>query len=288
MIPWSEFTWAGQRRYTMDGSQPNLSTQIRPLPTAVAGGLFFGSLTWLHFYQKRTIWAAGSSFRIVDDFDESLSANYGGHFTGGYFLSYLSTDMLITSGFDPKMATICGSMMGFTYQYYVEVLDGYGSDFGFSPYDAYFQSAGAIFYLGSYYSPFLQNFTPKADYYPASWFGDRPKYLSKTPIDDYSAWTFWLSTNVHNLLPDAAKPYWPEWLNIATGYSARNLGYPDQYRVLVLAPDVNLAKILPEGGPVWNWWRQTLVFLKIPGPALEFQINKETRFYLFYPFNINF
>jgi hypothetical protein len=288
VVPWDQFTWAGSPRVTMDGAQPNLSTRIRPVPAAVVGGIYFGSLTWLHFYQKRTIWAAGSSFRIVDDFDESLSANYGGHFTGGYFLSSISTDMLITSGFGLSTATIFGSMMGFAYQWYVEVLDGYGKDFGFSPYDAYFQSAGAVYYLCSSYSPFLQNFTPKADYYPASWFGNRKKYLAKTPIDDYSAWTFWMSANVHNLLPDDAKQYWPKWLNLAAGYSARDLGYPDRYRVIVLALDFNLSKILPEGGPMWNWWRQTLGFLKIPGPAVEFQVNRETRFYVLYPFKINF
>lgn len=286
-VPWSEFTWAGAPRCTMDGSQPNLSTQIRPVPAAIVGGLYFGSLTWLHFYQKRTIWAEGSSFRIVDNFDESLSANYGGHFAGGYFLSYLSTEMLLTSGFGLNMASICGTIMGAAYQLYVEVLDGYGKDYGFSPYEVYSQTLGAVYYIVTVYSPFLQNFTPKADYYPAPWFGDRKKYLSKTPIDDYSAWTFWMSANVHNLLPERAARAYPDWLNLAVGYSARNLGYPDRYRVLVFALDFNLAKILPEGGAVWNWWRQTLAFVKIPGPALEFEQRGPTRLYLVYPFKVN-
>jgi hypothetical protein len=288
LFPWERFTWAGSPRATMDGAQPNLSTQIRPLPAAIVAGAYFGSLTWLHIYQERTIWAAGSSFRVVDDWDESLSANYGGHFTGGYVLSSLSTDMLITAGFSPNTAMIFGSLMGFAYQWYVEVLDGYGKDYGWSPGEVTFQSAGAVYYFCSCYSPFLQNFTPKADYYPAPWFGDKKKALAKTPIDDYSAWTFWMSANMHNLLYGQREGGWPSWLNLAAGYSARDLGYPARYRVLVFALDFNLAKIIPEGGPVWNWWRQAFGFLKIPGPALEFQINKETRFYLLYPFKINF
>ncbi|HXX62954.1 MAG TPA: hypothetical protein VEO56_04075 [Bacteroidota bacterium] len=270
----------------MDGAQPNLSTQIRPIPAATVGGLYFGSLTWLHFYQKRTIWAAGSSFRIADNYDESLSANYGGHFTGGYFLSYLSTEMLLTSGFGLKMATICGTLMGFAYQFYVEALDGYGKDYGFSPYEFYWQTLGTIYYYASYSWPALQDFVPKTDYYPASSFGQKQKYLSKTPIDDYSAWTFWMSANVHHLLPSATQRYYPDWLNLAVGYSARNLGYPDRFRVLVFALDFNLAKILPKGGAVWNWWRQTLVFLKIPGPALEIQMPGQKRLYLLYPFKV--
>ncbi len=288
LLPREEFTWAGNPRVTMDGSLPNLTSRIRPLPAAIAAGAYFGSLTWLHIYQERTIWAAGASFHVVDDWDESLSANYGGHFTGGYFLSYLSTEMLLTSGFSLTAADLFGSMMGFAYQWYVEVLDGYGRDYGWSPGEVTFQSAGAVYYLCSCYSPFLQNFMPKADYYPAPWFGDRKKYLAKTPIDDYSAWTFWMSANVYNLLPASGKKYWTDWLNLAVGYSARDLGYPDRYRVLVFALDINLARILPEGGAVWNWWRQTLGFLKIPGPALEFQLKRETRLYLLYPFKMNF
>ncbi len=287
-VPREQFVWAGSPRVTMDGAMPNLATQIRPLPAAIVAGAYFGSLTWLHFYQERTIWAAGATFHVVDDWDESLSANYGGHFTGGYFLSYVSTEMLLTSGFSLTAATILGSVMGFAYQWYVEVLDGYGRDYGWSPGEVTFQSAGALFYFCSCYSPFLQNFTPKADYYPAPWFGDRKKAFAKTPIDDYSAWTFWMSANIHNLSGADGRTFWPDWLNLAVGYSARDLGYPDRYRVLVFGLDLNLAKILPEGGPVWNWWRQTLGFLKIPGPALEFQLKKETRLYLCYPFKINF
>ena len=286
-VPWSEFTWAGARRYTMDGAQPNLTTQIRPVPAAISGGVYFGTLVWLHIYQERTIWLAKSSFRIDDNFDESLSANYGGHFAGGYVLSSVSSDMLLTSGFSLRMATICGTLMGFAYQFYVEALDGYGKDYGFSPYEFYAQTLGCIYYYASCSSAFLQNFVPKADYYPAPWFGDKQKYLAKTPIDDYSAWTFWMSANVHNLLPEPAGKHYPEWLNLAVGYSARNLGYPDRYRVLVVGLDFNLAKILPEGGDVWNWWRQSFQFVKIPGPALEFHERGPTRFYFVFPFKIH-
>jgi hypothetical protein len=288
VVPPQQFNWAGCPRVTMYGSDPYVFTHVKPIPALVTGGVYFGVLTWLHFYQKRTFWSSTASFRAVNNPNYALDANYGGHFTAGYFLSYLSTESLVESGFGLEMSTILGTIMGESYQYYVEIMDGYGADWGFSAYKITANTLGAAMYLASYYSPFLQNFNPKADYFPAPWYGDKPRNPSQTPIDDYSAWTFWMSVNVHNLLPESAQNSWPSWLNIAIGNAARNLGYPDQQRVNVIGLDFNLARILPEGGSTWNWIRQSLAFIMIPGPAFEIKSHAKPQGYVFYPFNPHF
>jgi hypothetical protein len=53
---------------------------------------------------------------------------------------------------------------------------------------------------------------------------------------------------------------------------------------LVLTLDYNMAKLLPDGGNTWNWFKQSLNLLKFPSPAIE--IGKVTRFYLLFPFKI--
>ncbi|HZV13082.1 MAG TPA: hypothetical protein VFA55_07690, partial [Candidatus Kapabacteria bacterium] len=231
-VPPEQFTFAGVRRYVLDGSQPLKVTDIKPGAVLSVFGTYFATLTALHIYQEKTIWAASSSFRIRDNFDESLSANYGGHMIGGYYMSYLSEESLLACGVSTKLAPIYGALMGLGYQVYVEVLDGYGADYALSPYEMYSNIFGVAFYLGSQYSPFLQNFVPKVNYYPATWYGDLPKAGSMTPIDDYSAWNFWICVNVPHLISENYSSAWPSWLDLAVGYSARNLGYPDRSRII--------------------------------------------------------
>jgi hypothetical protein len=183
--------------------------------------------------------------------------------------------------------------MGLGYQTYVEVLDGYGINFEFSPYETYAQTLGVVYYLATQFSPFLQNFVPKFNYYPSSWFGGLPKAASQTPIDDYSAWNFWLTINIPNLTKGALKPIWPDWLNLSLGYGARNLDDPGEARIVTLSLDYNLVELLPDGGPTWNWFKQTLNFFKFPSPTIEWRFDRlgwksqgSPRFYLLYPFQI--
>ena len=90
-----------------------------------------------------------------------------------------------------------------------------------------------------------------------------------TPIDDYSAWNFWICVNVPHLISDTYSSVWPSWLDLDIGYSARNLGYPDRSRIITFALDYNLIELLPDGSPTWNWCKRTLNFLKLPSPAWE-------------------
>ena len=285
-IPWSQYRWADHQMFTLTGDPPRRYTQVQAGPAWTYFGVYFGILAALHYYQEVTFWKASQSFRIRDNFDESLSANYGGHFIGGYFVSYISEQALIASGVSYKLAPIYGAIMGLGYQTYVEVLDGYGTDFSLSPFEVYSQTLGCVYFAASQYLPGLQDFTPKVNYYPSAWMGDLPKSGSLTPIDDYSAWNFWISTNIKDL---TGWGFWPNWLNIAEGYGARNLGDPGERRVVSLALDYDLVKILPDGSGQWNWWRQTLDFIKLPAPGIEWDITRGGKslgvyFYLAYPF----
>jgi hypothetical protein len=130
-------------------------------------------------------------------------------------------------------------------------------------------------------------------------------------IDDYSSQTVYFSFNIHPILPSSIQNYWPEWLELTVGYAARNLVnagpnvYPEydfsrttyqgiaynQSPVygkpsLIIGLDYNLVKLLPDGSTGWNWFKQTLNFIKLPSPAIE--ISDKVRFFLIYPFPINF
>jgi len=177
--------------------------------------------------------------------------------------------------------------MSFAYQSYVEILDGFGKGWGFSPSDMYSNALGISYFLGQHYIPFLQNFTPKANYIPPGWYGAKSRDQSSSFIDDYSGYTFMLSANVNNLLPSELDPYWPDWLNIGVGYTARNLTYKNGDRKYLIGLDLNPAMVLPEGGTEWNWFKQSLNYILLPMPTLELSPDGPPVFRLMYPFHFS-
>lgn len=296
----SEFMYADNPLYTINGELPNRLTKIKPIPAAILGGVYAGVFVLQHVGQMNTIWKDRTNFRFLEDGNYGLYVDKLGHFYGCYTTSYISREAFMWAGFSRESSVWYGALLGLSYSTYVEILDGYGINWGFSPSDFYFDVAGTAFSVAQYYVPFLQNFSPKFQYIPSNWFGERKRVPSEIFIDDYSSQVFWLSANVHNMLPQSLKDYWPSWLQLSFGYTARNLcvpGYKEcegkQYDVMlpnvsgdpkyILALDYDLVKLLPEGGSFWNWLRQSLNLIKLPSPAIEFS-KSSTKFYLMYPF----
>ncbi len=297
----SEFTYAGQKRYTLLGHNPLRNSDIKLLPTIALGGVVTTLFILQHIAQMNTIWSETSDFKIMEDGMYGLNADKGGHVFGAYYTSYFWSEAFYTIGMDYELSTVLGGVMGMGYLTYVEVLDGFGKDWGFSPSDFYADILGTVLYLGQHYVPYLQNFTPKFTYIPAPWHGNKHRIPSKIFIDDYSSHTLWLSINVNNILPDNLEKYWPDWLELSVGYAARDLcqGCPPGYAALhkidggevygnreyIISLDYNLVKLLPDGCNLWNWFKQSLNYLKFPAPALVFG-DKAPRFQLLYPFKI--
>lgn len=283
----TEFTYAGQERITLMGTPPFRETSVKTTPFAVLTGTYVAAITALHIYQVNTIWDSTSSFRVIEDGDYGLYVDKLGHVWGGYMNAYILSEFLMGSGFSHDAATHWGAAMSFAYQSYVEILDGFGTGWGFSPSDMYSNALGISYFLGQHYVPFLQNFTPKANYIPPAWYGGKARDQSSSFIDDYSGYTFMLSANVNNLLPKELDPYWPDWLNIGVGYTARNLTYKNGDRKYLIGLDINPAMVLPDGGTEWNWFKQSLNYILLPLPMLELSPDGPPVFRLMYPFHFS-
>ncbi len=285
-------------RYTFDGAPVRKTTQIDVGKALLYGGVYGLGVGAAQYYQYQAFWSDRLSFRTIEDGDLELGADKAGHMFAGYFMSKFSTDVLLSAGFGEDIATIGGGLMGLGYQFFVEIQDGYGNGWGFSPSDMIANTLGAGLHIAQRYVPGLQYVKMKAEFYPAPWFGEKTRKGSTNPIDDYSAWTWWLSLDVHGILPEVAKPYWPSWLNLAFGYASRNLEWQgEQSRRYIISLDYDLEKLLPDGAPFWNWLKQYLNILKLPAPALEFGVLDDgkgnvrpmpVRAYLVFPFKIPF
>ncbi len=306
-VPLKNFVYADNVRYTISGSPPLEDTKLKTTPTI----LFASGLTCVfiaqHIGQLQTIWKEMGDFTFTEDIEQDMWADKCGHFYGSYLASYILSESMMEVGFSWEAATVWGGVLGLSYSTYVEILDGFGENWGFSPSDFYADIAGAVFFIGQHYIPFLQNFTPRFSYIPAELYGEDSRQPSTMFIDDYSSQSFWISANVENMLPEKMKPYWADWLQISFGYAARNLCAPlvegsdcdpNKSEVrngnivwgsprYIVALDVDYVKALPDCGKFGNWLKQSLNFFKLPTPAVEFS-KKGTKFYLLYPFAYTF
>ena len=303
----NEFMIANSQRYLIDGSTALRATKLKPLEASVLGACLVGIFYVQHEMQQNTIWKRVGKFHVLEDAKYSFYQDKLGHFYGTYMPSYVFGEALMESGFSWDMGTILGSAMGLMYTGYVEVLDGMSQDFGFSPSDFYADIAGASFYLAQHYFPVLQNFSPKFMYVNPVWHGQASRKPHETFIDDYSSQVLFISINVHNLLPENLKKYWPEWIDLSFGRAVYSLadpyvaGYKSDFDGIkrdnvepysygnvryIIALDYNLTKIIPDSWGFLNWFRQSLNYFKLPSPAIEFG-KSSTKFYLLYPFQFN-
>ena len=305
-LPLWQFRNADMQRYMLAGGTPLIETKIKPVPFAIFSTALVGAFIVQHEMQMNTIWQNQTAFKFQDDALEELWLDKFGHFYGVYANSYLFREILLATGFGWNAANNWGAILGTLYSGYVEVLDGFGEQWGFSPSDFLANCAGGLFFAAQNYFPALQNITPKFHYIPSEWFGYQSRQPHEIFIDDYSSQAYFFSLNIHNMMPDSwsLKQYYPSWLELSIGYVMRNglvlyqtngIGVPCSECIslkegawgsprLVLALDYNMVKLLPDGGNTWNWFKQTLNLLKFPSPALE--IGKVTRFYLMFPFKI--
>ena len=304
-----EFLYGDSYRYTITGKLPpiqnNLKTSTYLYTSLGVGTLFAGQ----HYFQSKTIWAEKTSFRIIEDGAYGLYVDKAGHFVSSYLSCYMLGEAMLAVDMKEKQARLIGGLLGMGYITYIEIMDGFGANFGFSPSDFYFNAAGAGFYILQNYVPYFENFTPKFQIINSELFGYEKRAESTFFVDDYASQVFFISMNVHNMLPDNLKKYWLPWLELSVGYTARNLTNilekhnhvdleknPDWGNLngepfylgeprFIIALDYNLTKLIPESDYAFvNWAVQSLNYFKFPAPAIEFDINGKARFLLMYPF----
>jgi hypothetical protein len=146
---------------------------------------------------------------------------------------------------------------------YSEILDGFGSDWGFSPGDLLFNTLGVAFATGQETVPLLQAFEVRVSYWPSGATHGRPV------IEDYPGQTYWLTANLHRL--SGGEPSWlPPWLGATVGYAARD---PDelhmlQTSVVLVGLDIDVGGI-PINHPAWRTFAGIMRYIRVPAPAVR-------------------
>ena len=180
--------------------------------------------------------------------------------------------------------------MGIGYLTVIEILDGFSSQWGFSPGDMTANTLGAGLFVGQQLAWKEQRIQLKWSYHQTKYAQYRPdlfgKNLDEQWVKDYNGQTYWLSANIKSFLKKESK--FPAWLNLAFGYGAEGMtgaaynstSYNGQasppfqrYRQFYLSGDIDLSRIHTRSKTL-HGILNALSFIKIPFPTLEFSRGK--------------
>lgn len=237
------------------------------------GGAFIGSMVATHLYLENGWWKDNRApFHFREDLEYGQWVDKAGHFYIAYTLGYILTESVKWANVRDEPATWIGGVGGLLMETYVEMEDGF-SAWGFDRVDFAADVGGAAFHVGRYYSPFLRNFDIKASYLPSPLLNNPGgigfKGQKHTIVDDYEGLTIWTSVKVENFLPVGMKNYWPDFLCVALGYGARDVASPNAYSVLLLAPDIDMTKVIPPSTAFLKTLGEVLNHIHFPLPAVQ-------------------
>jgi len=235
-----------------------------------------------------------SGFHFFNDDAEWLQIDKAGHVYSAYTESRASMEAWRWAGLPRKERIWLGGLSGVAYQSIIEVLDGFSSQYGFSPGDFAANIIGSGMFIGQEFAWDDQRIKFKFSFHRKNYGeADLDKradaIYGKTEIErfikDYNAQSYWLSANIKSFFPDAKLP---RWLSFSVGYGAEgmfgarsNIAHDangnitfdrsdiKRYRQWYLSPDVDFSKIKTNKKGL-----KILFFVldafKFPAPALEY------------------
>jgi hypothetical protein len=259
-----------------NSSCPLTSSQLNAVRTGV-GSAFVGGNAYLYHYFKKAWWSGERAphFFFQSDWDQEFrDQDKFGHLLGGYQLARFGYEGLRLACVSPKKAIIWSAAYAAVFQLQIEIFDGQFKKYGFSYADMIANTTGQALAVMQEIHPGLRVVKPTFSYHKTLALKNSANTSELRPSLDYSGQTYWFSTDVNQLLPDGAKPYWPsfirfsvghaitDWVNAETGATQR------AKRKIVLSLDFDPEK-LPGQAPWWRSVKHTLSYYRFPAPALE-------------------
>ncbi|MFL5753773.1 MAG: DUF2279 domain-containing protein [Bacteroidia bacterium] len=241
---------------------------------------------------------SNGSFHFFNDNNEWLQMDKIGHSFSTYQMGRGAIELMIWSGFKPKLAAWVGGMSGSIYMSTIEVMDGFSSGWGFSWGDMGANVGGSLLATSQHLIWKEQRIQLKYSFHQTPYPQYRPEILGTSLSDeflkDYNGQTYWLSVNISSFVKKENS--FPKWLNVALGYGADGMisgdpGYviiqPDgkvlgnnRYRKYYISLDLDLGRIKTRNKILKTVFK-VINIVKIPAPALEFS-NKGIKGHAFF------
>jgi len=204
--------------------------------------------------------------------DYSLGIDKVGHVYTSYFYFHTFRNLLLWGGFQPPTAFWWAAGTTAFFALSIEIGDGL-SPYGFCVQDLIANGVGLAYAMLQTKFEYLKNFNLKWSYVAPDGYRWPPRFT-----DHYDGHTYWLTFNMHNLLPGKVGESWPEFLQLAAGY-----GVDDNMtkREFVIGLDVNLGALSVHNED-WLLLSKTVDMIHFPLPAVEYTEGKGVRAYMFY------
>jgi hypothetical protein len=242
-------------------------TNIDYTRLSIFGSVIIGGLAGIQIYQANAWWQTqDSKFRIVHDWEYALWIDKVGHFYATHLYAHVFSGGYEAANIQSEASTWYSASTALAYELFIEIQDGFGPEWGFSPGDAIFDFLGASFYVAQYYYPYLKNFQPKFSYIPTQEFLDSKDRIF---IDDYEGQKYWVGMRMKNILPEKLAEYWPEILMLSVGMGVSDLdGSGGGQQSFYIALDLDVEQI-PLYGPIWQYIKNTLNYAHFPMPGIR-------------------
>jgi hypothetical protein len=274
----------GGQPHTSVASLPNAgcplnSGQVTAVRTGV-GTAFVAGNAYLYHYFKKAWWSGERAphFFFHADWDQAFrDQDKFGHLLGGYQLARIGYAGLREACVSDKKAIFWSAAYAAAFQLQIEIFDGQFKKYGFSYADMIANTTGQTFAVMQELHPRLRAIKPTFSYHKSrSLINTENGTIASElrPSLDYSGQTYWFSADMNELLPDAAKAYWPSFIRLSAGHSVTDWINPETAapqrgkRKLLLSLDFDPEK-LPGNAPLWRTIKHTLSYYHFPAPALE-------------------
>ena len=119
------------------------------------GAAFLGTGTAIHLYQQKAWWSdQRTEFHFQDDWGYALWIDKIGHAYGAMLIQHGISAGLEAANLEAEQCVWYGSLAALSFQTFIEIEDGFGPQWGFSPGDFYGDVFGSAYPLLQYYVPF--------------------------------------------------------------------------------------------------------------------------------------
>ncbi len=248
----------------------------------IVGGTLLTANTAIMVYYFATFYndeyAQRAPFHTFNDwYNADLNVDKLGHIWGSQAYANVLYRIFRWTGMSETSSMYWSGGGAMLFQLEMEITDGLYEKWGFSWWDMAANAVGSAWPNVQRLVPELQSVNLKMSYRPSA--AVRNDWVQHDYIRDYDGFTYWLAFSVEDMLPESAKPWWPDWLGIAVGYGAnrtmlgknqfnsadgRGQGEQEWY----IALDYDLRK-LPGDGAFVRFLKEELNIFHLPSPAVR-------------------
>ena len=261
-------------------SESECQNPSRDIARAAAALGLTGGYAGLYMYFHHAWWSGtpAQKWFVQNDWDQDeRDADKFGHLFGGYQLTRVTSELLQAGCVAPSRAIVWAALYAYAFQFQIEEWDGTQELYGFNPSDLIADAAGALFAVAQSHNEPLRYIKPVWSYRPTAAYRNRNlpgRNGQPRATTDYAGQTYWFSTDIHGLLPDRVRPFWPSFIRLSPGYSitdyvdpATGGGLRAKRRFLV-SLDLDPEK-LPGENRIWRAIVHELAFVRMPGPTIQ-------------------